>query len=38
MRMKGIQTQIGEAESTGDQIRLNVLIKEYNQLMKEVTF
>ena len=38
LQLRGLQIQIGEAESEGDQPRLNILIKEYNQLIKEVSF
>ncbi|HQP10749.1 MAG TPA: DNA primase [Candidatus Omnitrophota bacterium] len=38
LQMKGLQAQIGEAESSGDQNKLDALIKEYNQLLKEVAF
>ena len=38
LQWKALQGQIGEAESEGDQSKLNILLKEYNQLTKEVTF
>ena len=34
---KELQEQIGEAESEGDQLKLETLLKEYNQLTKAVT-
>jgi len=37
LQMKELQEQIGEAESEGDQSKLETLLKEYNQLMKAVT-
>jgi hypothetical protein len=36
MQMKELQGKIGEAERQGCQSELDALLKEYNQLMKEV--
>ena len=38
MQMKELQGQISEAERQGRQSELDVLLKKYNQLMREVTF
>lgn len=36
LRMKILQEQIGEAEQEGDQSKLDILLDEYNHLIKEV--
>jgi uncharacterized membrane protein (DUF106 family) len=36
-RMKELQGRISEAEREGDQPKLEILLMEYNRLVKEVT-